>query len=160
MTHGGAITFLLTVFLTTEANSYVLPTGKYTPSRKYLKSESNPVQVFYSGMIPIEHTPFSDFTENNVVFADFEDTGIRQGQTRSMSAAKRGQGDIYTVSKRIHTCAFMRRLGLPIGLCFKGQRNKQKPKEPEQEVRPDQDAYEYLARLWPVHSMLGGGVGR
>ncbi|KAH3887627.1 hypothetical protein DPMN_011645 [Dreissena polymorpha] len=62
------------------------------------------------------------------------------------------------VVKRIHTCAFMRRLGLPIGYCLGSARER--PVVETLSRRPVSDAYEYLRRHWPVNTMLGGSVGR
>lgn len=63
--------------------------------------------------------------------------------------------------KRIHTCAFMRRLGLPIGFCFGGRRQRIQHVTPRPEpAQPKPDAYSYLQNQWPVNSLLGGGVGR
>lgn len=59
--------------------------------------------------------------------------------------------------KRIHTCAFMRRLGLPIGYCFGSARAR--PVVETLSGRPISDAYEYLRSHWPVNTMLGGSVG-
>lgn len=73
---------------------------------------------------------------------------------------KRG-GFSYSMTKRIHTCAFMRRLGLPIGLCFSGKRprtRQPRPRPEPAEYKPS--AYSYLEDHWPVHSFLGGAVGR
>lgn len=90
----------------------------------------------------------------------FGQYGYLQNQN---SVSKRDKYRHLSMTKRIHTCAFMRRLGLPIGLCFNGRRvNKQTPRQRTSgpEKTPAKDAYAYLQRSWPVHSMLGGGVGR
>ena len=69
--------------------------------------------------------------------------------------------DRNSMIKRIHTCAFMRRLGIPVSLCFNGGRSRVSPKPQQAEpVMSQADAYSYLEDHWPVHSLLGGGVGR
>ena len=68
----------------------------------------------------------------------------------------------FQVRKRIHTCAFMSRLGLPIGTCFAGVTGRRRIpiKKPRPSPRLRADAYAILEKHWPLHSMLGGGVGR
>ena len=69
--------------------------------------------------------------------------------------------DRNSMIKRIHTCAFMRRLGIPVSLCFNSGRSRVSPKPQQAEpVMSQADAYSYLEDHWPVHSLLGGGVGR
>ena len=57
----------------------------------------------------------------------------------------------FVKEKRIHFCGFLRRMKSPIGTCVR---------------RPDPlpiasavNAYMYLLSKWPIHTMLGGGIG-
>lgn len=107
--------------------------------------------VFHSGWSQLNHIPIPDIIQNVGDKTDFENIPM-----------KRALDNLPMMDKRIHTCAFMRRLGLPIGLCFKGARSRasQQQRVHEAQDNRQEDAYAYLARQWPVNSILGGGVGR
>ena len=169
----GAVSIVtVAMFLKTEAVSLLIPPGflngqNYPWSRRlYMYSEPRleygtdikdltfPGQItLFTGSLSNEQ--IKPYERVNVNMPLQEDPEVLPLTT------KRTINALPMISKRIHTCAFMRRLGLPIGLCFKGSRNRvsQQPVE-ETEESPEQNAYDYLQRQWPVHSMLGGGVGK
>ena len=91
-------------------------------------------------------------------FSGLEDTPIELQQQQEEPIEKRSD-----FRKRIHTCAFMRRMGVPIGLCFSNLRKineENKNKIRAQSSLSTRDPYKYLERQWQGHTMLGGGVGR
>lgn len=169
----GTMVALTVLFLKKESDAFVLQRGflfdgngpwanqiygRSTPWTNQIYGKGNdyeseardiilPVQFVSAGEFQLESNLSYDIIQSD----DGEQTGF-------LPTEKRVPVGYSTVSKRIHTCAFMRRLGLPIGLCF--NRTGQKPKVPEKDENPGQAAYAYLERQWPVHSMLGGGVGR
>lgn len=154
MIQAGTMAALIVVFLKKESDAFVLQRGFLFGGNDYEREDRNvilPVQLVSAEEIPIKSSLSYEIIQTD----DEEPTGF-------VPTEKRAPAGFSTVSKRIHTCAFMRRLGLPIGLCFKRTRNgtSQKPKAPEKDANPGQAAYAYLERQWPVHSMLGGGVGR
>lgn len=106
-----------------------------------------------SGLLPAVSNLENDKNENMAAIKDLSDAA---------STVKRSFfTDRNLMIKRIHTCAFMRRLGLPIGLCFSGSRSRVPTETQHAEPAPSQtDPYAYLEDHWPVHSLLGGGVGR
>ncbi|XP_053384616.1 uncharacterized protein LOC128550177 [Mercenaria mercenaria] len=163
---GATSVIALAIFLETEA--FFLPSSKhldfYTDPRIDYGSDVRdltfPGHIVYS----IEQIPPNEpfLTDSDISNAIYQDMASKKQQGGIMLPMKRALNGLPEVSKRIHTCAFMRRLGLPIGLCFKGSRNRviQQPRVQEDAETPEQDAYAYLERQWPVHSMLGGGVGK
>ena len=57
----------------------------------------------------------------------------------------------FVKEKRIHFCGFLRRMKSPIGTCVR--RPKPLP------IASAVNAYTYLLSKWPIHTMLGGGIG-
>ncbi|XP_052798806.1 uncharacterized protein LOC128230518 [Mya arenaria] len=110
-------------------------------------------------MLPMDYDPATysdDFLSN--------DEYLLENTEPFVPVMKRSDGGLMSVSKRIHTCAFMRRLGLPIGLCLRGSRSRvssvprqvPEPAAPRRKTNP----YAYLKGQWPMQHMLGGSVGK
>jgi len=72
--------------------------------------------------------------------------------------AKRDDHTYHKLAKRIHSCALMRRMGLPIAMCMRGPRRV--PAATEATEPRQEDSYDYLKGQWPVQHMLGGSVGK
>jgi hypothetical protein len=160
----GAFTILImAMFLKTEAVSLFLPQGflygQNNPWSRHIYMYPDP-NLDYGSEVNVDTFPGEKFISYDQM-QPYVNMPLQKDRAAPPLAAKRAFNGLPTIAKRIHTCAFMRRLGLPIGLCFKGSRSRvsQQPAVEEADS-PEQDAYDYLQTQWPVQSMFGGAVGK